>query len=348
MKQKLGILLAAVVLLALLLTACAPTEPPVAPPADDTTAQNSAAPADAGDQSNQPAEAADGGEQPAGEPAGEPADEPPANDFTPLPPERQPIEITSAGDRMLEGWYYPAKVDNAPVVVLMHWAIGTMEDWQVIALWLQNRLDEVSVPQPGPEAYYDISWFPPMPQDVSYAVVVFNFGNFGNSPFGGDRESWVWDAIAALKFASTIEGVDPNRISAMGASIGADGPVDGCYLFNDANDDAACIGTLSLSPGNYLTENFSYPEAVAQLDGRGYPAWCLASEGDYESPALCEVLAGDHTRSFIFSGADHGMDLITPDHFPMEPALPDINTMMIIQEWLEVTYGVPLNDYSIP
>ena len=233
MRRKLGILLVAVVLLALLLAACGPNDPPEAPPVEDTTSQTDADQADfgnqaeAGDQGNQPAEnAADDAEQP----AAEPVEEPPADDFTPLPPERQPIEITSAGDRMLEGWYYPAKLDNAPVVVLMHWALGTMEDWQVIALWMQNRLDEVIMPQPGPEAFYDISWFPPMPQDVSYAVVVFNFGNFGNSPFGGDRESWVWDAIGALKFASMIEGVDPNRISAMGASIGADGPVDGCYL----------------------------------------------------------------------------------------------------------------------
>lgn len=335
MRQKICWLLG-IVLLALLLSACASADAPQAPPAEDTIAQN-----DAGNQVNQPADdAANDAEQP--------AEEPPADDFTPFPPDRQPITITSAGDRKLEGWYYPAKVDNAPVVVLMHWAVGTMEDWQVIALWLQNRLDEVTVPQPGPEAYYDISWFPPMPQDVSYAVVVFNFGNFGNSPFGGDRESWVWDAIGALNFAAQIEGIDKNRISAMGASIGADAPVDSCYLFNDAGDMGTCIGALSLSPGNYLTDNFTYPEAAAQLDGFGYPVWCLAAEEDYESPALCKVLAGEHTRSFIFPGADHGMDLVTPDHFPMEPALPETNTMMIIQEWLEAICGVPHNDYSIP
>jgi hypothetical protein len=187
-----------------------------------------------------------------------------------------------------------------------------------------------------------------MPADVSYAVVVFNFGDFGNSPFGGNRESWVWDAIGALNFASSLDGIDSQRISALGASIGADGAVDGCYLFNDAGEMGTCIGALSLSPGNYLTENFVYLEAASPMDAAGYPVWCLAAEGDYESPALCKGLAGSHTRSFIFSGADHGMDLVTPDHFPQDPALPDVNTMMIIQEFFEVTYGVQLNDFTIP
>lgn len=349
MTRKVFLFLNVVVLFTLVLSACGSDAPPTAPPAEDTTDQNDADQPDVEDSGNEPAEdAANDVEQPVEEPAEEPVEEPPVDDFTPLPAERQPIQILSSGDRMLEGWYYPAKVDNAPVVVLMHWALGTMKDWQVIAPWLQNRLDEITLPQTGPEAYYDISWFPSMPTDVSYAVVVFNFGDFGNSPFGGDRESWVWDAIGALQFASKLEGVDKNRISALGASIGADGALDSCYLFNDAGEMGTCIGALSLSPGNYLTENFVYLEAALPIDAAGYPVWCLAAEDDYESPALCRSLAGNHVRSFIFPGGDHGMALVTPDHSPMEPSLPEINTMMIIQEWLEVTYGMPLNDYSIP
>ncbi|MBN2044566.1 MAG: hypothetical protein JW757_06060 [Anaerolineales bacterium] len=347
MRQKITLIVAIFLISALVLSACgggqaelpAPPQnadssgsPSVPEPAEANTSQDSA------EEEPAPDEAAESSEQPAS-----------ADEFAPLPAEPQPIQITSAGDRVLEGWYYPARVDNAPVVVLMHWAKGNMGDWQVIAPWLQNRLDEITVPQPGSEAYYDISWFPPMPEEISFAVVAFNFGNFGNSPFGGDRESWVWDAIGALNFASSLEGIDPHRISAIGASIGADGAVDSCYLFNDAGEMGTCIGALSLSPGNYLTENFIYPEAAEYIELSGFPVWCLAAENDYESPALCSVLVGEHAQGFIFAGGAHGMDLLTQDQVFLEPALPeDVNPMMVIQEFLEVAYRTPLNDFNIP
>lgn len=270
-------------------------------------------------------------------------------DFTPLPAVPNPVGIPTQDDRVLEGLYYPAKVPNAPVIVLMHWANGSMDDWQAVAPWLQNRLDELDELPGGGQAYLDPSWFPPMPEEVSFAVLVFNFGDFGNSPYGGSRGTWVDDAVAALNYASTLADVNPHGISTLGASIGADGAVDGCYLFNDAGEMGTCLGALSLSPGNYLTNEFDYREAAEFIELSGFPVWCLAADGDDSSPDLCRGLDGVHARAFIFAGRDHGMNLLTDDQTILEPALDEAyNPIQMIQEFLETVYGISLNDVTIP
>lgn len=265
-------------------------------------------------------------------------EQPTSQIIEPLPADPQPVEIGIADGRTLEGLYYPAKVDNAPVVVLMHWALGNMQDWVAIAPWLQNRPDELD----GAE-----NWFPPMPDEVSFAVLAFNFGNYGGSAYGGSRESYVEDALAAVAFAAALAGVDSHRVITLGASIGADGAVDSCYLFNDAGEGGTCIGALSLSPGNYLTGAFTYAQAAEMIDLAGYPVWCLAAESDYESPEVCRSLEGAFSRAFIFPGSDHGMVLVSAEAFPDEPLL-DLNTMQILQEFLETTTGIPLNDFDLP
>ena len=258
--------------------------------------------------------------------------------------------IPTADGRVLEGLYYPSRIQDAPAVVLMHWANGSLDDWRAVAPWLQNRLDELIDPLTGGGPLYtDSSWFPPMPEEVSFAVLVFNFGDFGNSPYGGSRQTWVDDAVSALNFASSLEGIDPHRLSTLGASIGADGAVDSCYLFNDAGEKGTCVGALSLSPGNYLTDEFAYPEAADFIEMAGYPVWCLAAEGDGSSPELCLALDGEHAQAFIFEGRDHGMNLLTDDQTLFEPALGmDYNPMEMIQEFLETAYGIPLNEFTVP
>ena len=297
---------------------------------------------------NQPAE------DTAPEPTIEPTLEPAEPEFTPLPAERQAVVITTSDGRALEGYYYPAKVPDAPVVVLMHWAVGTMDDWLEIAPWLQNRQDELAIFTPGYKAakpfsqddiliWLDATWFPEMPAEVSFAVVVFNFGDFGGSAYGGSRQSWLDDAYSAMEFAAGLDGVDPHQVSVLGASIGADGSVDSCYLMNMNSEVGSCVGALSLSPGNYLTEEFTYTQAADAVDLDGFPVWCLAAEGDYESPSLCRSLTGKHAEAFIYSGSDHGMALVDPAQTPSEPAL-DLNAMQLIQAWLDAVYGTTIED----
>jgi dienelactone hydrolase len=284
----------------------------------------------------------------------EPMTEPTEPPYDALPPERQPVDILTSDGRLLEGFYYPAKTSKAPVVVLMHWARGTMDDWEEIAPWLQNRQDELAglpdskdfsglLLQTSGMPYLDPSWFPPMPEEASFAVLIFNFGDFGNSPFGSSPESWVDDALSALNFAAGLDEVDPHRIAALGASIGSDGAVDACYLMNTTSNIGSCVGAMSFSPGNYLTEEFTYKDAAASIDLDGYPVWCLAAEDDYSSPEICRSLDGTYSESFIYTGGEHGMMLVTPELTPIEPLL-DLNAMQLIQAWLDAVYDTSLED----
>ena len=109
---------------------------------------------------------------------------------------------------------------------------------------------------------------------------------------------------------------------AIGASIGADGAVDAC--------GDGCLGAMSLSPGSYLL--VPYDEAVAEIDGAGKPAWCLAAEGDAESAPACQSASGDHYRMVMYDGSDHGMMLIRPDTDPL--------TMELVLEFLKLALGL--------
>ena len=259
---------------------------------------------------------------------------------------RQPVEISTSDGRVLEGFYYPSKQADAPAIVLMHWAPGSMDDWDAIARWLQNQPSS-NAPQSGKNAYQDSSWFPEMPAEVSFAVLIFNFGDYGSSQYGGSRESLVEDARAALQYAATLPGTNSHQVSAIGASIGADGAVDGCYIFNDAGEMGTCVGALSLSPGNYLTREFSYGQAVEMINLSGYPVWCLAAENDGESPRLCQAIPGSSNQAFIFPGRAHGMDLIDPDLIPSNPDV-GLNGLELVQEFLEQVYRITLNETSLP
>src|SRR3972149_5015142 len=195
-----------------------------------------------------------------------------------------------------------AKLNPAPIVVLMHWAGGDMRDWVAIAPWLQNRPDELSLASrlarpavqiDGP--WLDPSWFPVITPEASFGALIFDYNGFGQTPYAAADDSLLQDSLAAVTFASTLEGADPNMIVAAGASIGADGAVDGCYLFNEAvaagEAEGGCLGALSLSPGNYLTPDFTYTEAVKALSDAQHLVFCLAGEGDKFSAQTCEAAA---------------------------------------------------------
>jgi len=261
-----------------------------------------------------------------------------------LSADRQVVEIPTQDGRKLEGFFYPPEEVNSPVIVLMHWAPGSLDDWDHIAAWLQNR---GATPPDGRGTIHDPAWFPTMPASQSFAVLTFNFGKYGASQYGGSRESYLVAAVSALEYAASLPGVDPHRIAAVGASIGADGAVDACFLLNDAGERGTCIGALSLSPGNYLTQEFTYQHAVDMVNLSGYPVWCLAAEGDHPSPDLCQSLPSPLNRTFIYSGSYHGMDLVDPQLLPSKPAL-DFNALELIQEFLEGAYGIKLNDFTLP
>jgi dienelactone hydrolase len=230
-----------------------------------------------------------------------------------LPPEPQEIEFQADDGQSLQGRYYPAAVNPAPLVVLMHWAPGDQNEWNAIAPWLQNRGQTGGRSNGAP--WLDLSWFPPMPEGQSFGVFTFTFRNCEGGCKSFTRDAWLLDAQAAMRKARQLEGIDPKHIVAIGASIGADGAPDSCGWLNSQFPNS-CLGALSLSPGDYLT--VAYKEAVSALGAEQppKPAWCLYAEGDAESARACEAAAGDNYRAIKYPGNNHGMMLIRPDVEP--------------------------------
>ncbi|MEW6567027.1 MAG: hypothetical protein AB1449_02450 [Chloroflexota bacterium] len=242
-----------------------------------------------------------------------------------LAAEPMTIEFQASDGEELVGTYYPPSAVPAPAVVLMHWVRSDETDWSAVAPWLQNRsliLGEV-VPAPSGQPWLDASWFPTIPPERGYAVFTFTFRNCQGGCRGFDPEGWLMDARAALQTAAGLPGVDPMRVAAVGASIGADGAVDACAWLNSETTSARCLGALSLSPGGYL--GVPYAQAVEvllqALDESGLPVsgeavLCLASEQDQDSARACASVTRDKYRAVMYTGRAHGMELIEPGRSP--------------------------------
>lgn len=244
----------------------------------------------------------------------------------PLPPEAQRIEFQAEDGAALVGYYYPAAVNPAPVVVLKHWAGGNQTDWLYVGMvaWLQNR--GAQIPAPSEPMYFDSPYpFPSLPEGLSFAVFTFDFRGYGESEGSGGQDTHILDARAAYTAAAALPGVDPARVAGIGASIGADGVVDGC---NDA-----CIAALSLGPGNWL--EMSYSEAVKAVDDLGKPTWCVAAEDDETAVQTCNAAAGEHYQTQIYPSGGHAMRLFRVEN-NLQPAIETV-----ILDYLRLVFGLP-------
>lgn len=268
---------------------------------------------------------------------------PPTATPTPIPPtptpmpaapaDPQPIAFKASDGQELQGTFYPAAVEGAPLVVLMHWVGSDQSDWTEVAFWLQNRGLGGQTPNPKKLPWRDPSWFPSMLEGQQVAVFTFSFR--GCTSEGCDTwnpAQWLVDAQAAMQAASQLKGIDPQRIVTAGASIGADGAIDGCAWLNDQEGDAQCLGAFSFSPGSYFS--VPYADAVKSLQAKQppRPVWCLYSEGDSESAPTCKSAQGDTYRAVSFTGKAHGMILIAPG---IEPP-----TLDLFLEWLTAGLGL--------
>jgi len=249
---------------------------------------------------------------------------------TPWPAEPQRVDFLAEDGQALVGTYYPGRVDGAPLVVLMHWAPGDASDWEAIAVWLQNRGVRPEKATPANKPWLDAQWFPPMPEGRSYAVFTFTFRGCEGGCRQFARGAWLLDAKAALRTARGLKGIDPQRIVAVGASIGADGAADACYTLNEEFPNG-CQGAFSLSPGNYLT--VPYADAVMRLGSEASPkpAWCFYAEKDTASAKACQEAKGENYRAWRYAGEAHGMMLVAPN---IEPAV-----LPLLLEFLEKTVG---------
>ncbi len=231
----------------------------------------------------------------------------------PLPAEPQDIDFQAADGFALKGRYYPAAVNPAPMIVLMHWAGGDINDWNEIAFWLQSRGLSGTSANVDTAPWLSPDWFPPMLEGQSFAVFTFSFRCFSDECSGFNPNGWLLDAQAAMDTARGLDGVDPAMLIAMGASIGADGAPDGCFWLNDQYPDS-CLGALSLSPGSYL--DVAYTSAVTAIDEDSYPVWCFFSTGDGESAQACKSASGDLYQMYEWPANDHGMMLVSPEIDP--------------------------------
>lgn len=313
----------------LLISACStpaavtPSTPTVAPAATQIPAQPSAT------------------AQPTAEPTATPTQLPPTETPLPptatpepalpvLPPEPQRIEFASEDGAALVGLYYPAAVNPAPLVVLMHWAGGDKNDWVYVgmAAWLQNR--GLAAPSFAGRMPFDTPFpFTPLPPERSFAVFMFDFRNFGESapaniPFDQLAPLWVADARAAYATARTLPGVDADQIAGIGASIGADAVVDAC--------GEGCLGAMSLGPGSYL--NVFYPEAVTALDKEGKPVWCVAADDEPGDAQTCRSASGDHYRLQIYPSGGHAMRLFRAEN----NLTPPIDGLIV--DFLSLVFGL--------
>ncbi len=199
------------------------------------------------------------------------ADQPPKleGDPNPLPPDPLDVVFFSEDGVELQGRFYPAETTGQPVVVFMHWYPGDQYEWEEVAYWLQNR-GSSGVRRGVP--WLDPSWFPALPPGTSYNSLTFTFRDCAGGCNQLSPEEWLRDARASLEAARSLDGVDPQRVIAVGASIGGDAAVSSCAAVLEG-DPSACLGALSFSPGNYLGE--SYPDLVAELGDSDPSSSCL-------------------------------------------------------------------------
>jgi predicted alpha/beta hydrolase len=241
------------------------------------------------------------------------------------------VEFQAEDGTNLVGYYYPAAVDPAPALVLMHWAGGMHCDWVFVNLvqWAQNRgLPEGLAANPAcanAEIHIrpPLAEFPPLPAGQSYAVFAFDYRGYGESAGSTywNPAGYLQDSIAAMKTAQGLEGVDPARVAAIGSSIGADGAIDACA--------EGCLGALSLSPGNYLGK--SYSDEVTRLGAEQKPAWCVAFTGDGESYPVCNGASGDFFQKFIYEKNGHGTSFFEEGFDP--------KVTQIIFDFMQLVFG---------
>jgi len=236
-----------------------------------------------------------------------------------LPPEPQPISFNASDGTVLNGYYYPAAVNPAPMVVMMHWAGDDMSAWYELAVWLQNRGQINPFQNPGTLPWWDPTWFPQVPADKSYGVFIFTFRGCNSSATGClsfNTTGWLDDAQSAMLAVRELEGVDPDRIVAVGSSIGGDGAVDGCLHLHQKYP-GSCKGAFSLSPNNYL--NIKYERVIEELGKTDPPisVWCVAAPFQFETCKRAQLKGNPAYMAYQIPDGSHGTGLLRPGLEPL-------------------------------
>ncbi len=258
---------------------------------------------------------------------------PPPPDLT---PQRREFEVADGGGTIV-GYFYPAAVPDAPLIILMHWARGDQTDWTTVGLveWLQNAGAQQAGNRPIPVAFRP-SIYQPLPLEVSFNVLTFDFRGFGESdalpPSADAGEAWSDDIVTVVQVVEGEHLPGSDRLGCLGSSIGADGAAICCL-----NSVGACKGLFSLSPGGYL--NIPYEDLLAAIYGSGQStpyAYCLSSEEDVPSAFSCkeaeQVAPAEYYKAIFYPGGLHGTEFLFPETAPE-----DIGQHLY--DWLRASFG---------
>jgi len=257
----------------------------------------------------------------------------PAPTFTPtvtpiviLDPEPIDVNFTTEDGVELDGLYYPAAENPAPLIILVHWARGDMTEWEPIAYWLQDRGLLIRTPDYN-NSWKSSDWFPENKLEVPLGVLVFTLRDCQGGCQSYSPEEWLLDIEAVMKKAAQLQGIDKDRIITAGASIGADGALYGCAWMNRSGF-GSCIGSFSLSPASLLT--LPYDEVANQLIGAEPPSpvYCLFGLRDDASVETCSDIEGLIPVDYGYI-ENHGFELFQPGQ--------SIDPLVLLYEFIDIS-----------
>ena len=244
----------------------------------------------------------------------------PSPTFTPsvtpvviLDPDPVDVTFVTEDGYELNGLYYPASENPAPIIVLLHWAQGDLAEWDPIALWLQNR-GLLNRTLDYNHSWKSSEWFPENNLEGPLGVFVFTLRNCEGGCQSYQPAEWLLDIEAAMRTATQLQGVDKTMILTGGASIGADGALYGCAWINKTGT-GKCLGSYSLSPASLLT--IPYDQLAAELIAGVPPSqvYCLYGLRDDASVETCSGITEINRFDYGYI-ENHGLELFQPGKSP--------------------------------
>jgi hypothetical protein len=225
----------------------------------------------------------------------------------------QIIEFYAEDGQKLSGIYYPGDSNPAPLIVLMHWARGDQAEWTNIALWLQNRGELIREPDYN-RSWRSSVWYPENLSETSIGVFTFTFRECVEGCKKYLPAEWLLDVEAALTTAAGLTNIDQKRIFTAGASIGADGAVDGCAWLNQSGL-GECQGAFAISPGSLLTIPFEDAAGELLQNDPAIPVYCLYGLRDDASKETCSAVPEAELIDYGWI-ENHGFELMQPNQDP--------------------------------
>jgi pimeloyl-ACP methyl ester carboxylesterase len=202
-----------------------------------------------------------------------------------------PLQFSTDDGLVIAGTLFAASRRPAPTVLLLHALGSNKESWVQFALQLQT---------------------------AGYNALAIDLRGFGATGGKIDWNKVPGDVNTVLTRLVTLPGVDPQRISIVGADIGANVALGAC------TELTGCRTVVLLSPGlDY--QGVKAADALMRYGRRS--ALIVASRADTpsgtDSVALDKVAQGDHKLQ-LYEGKAHGTALLS--------AQPDLPKLII--QWL--------------